>query len=530
MTSSVVAGGISCPPATPALSVREVTKVFGVMKALDRASVDVYPGEIVGLLGSNGSGKSTLIKILAGFHQADGGEVRVDGEPIVLAAGLEARDHGLRFVHQDLGLISSLTVLENLLIGSISTDRSLTIAWRSERRRARGLFEQYRLQVDPDALVEELPPIKRAMLAIVRAVADFPSAAVDDQGAPGDRVTRGHGVLVLDEPTVFLSGPERALLFDLVRRLSADGVGVLFVSHDLEEIRELCDRVVVLRDGQVCGNACLEDVDDEAIVRLIVGREVAQFAKEPRNGSGVARGLSVEVRGLSGPGVVDIDLTIGEGEILGVTGLSGSGFEAVPYLLYGALPADAGHLVIDGVEHDLSAFSPDAAIDAGMVLVPADRPADAVVADLTLADNISLPVLSKFVSGGRLRNRDMKQACLELLRRFRVKPADPQALMGALSGGNQQRAVLAKWLHLDPRMMLLDEPTQGVDVGARQDILRMLRAAADSGVAIVCASSDHDQLAVLCDRVIVFRNGRPRRELVGDDLTKHHISEAGLRA
>jgi ribose transport system ATP-binding protein len=524
------AAAVPTPQRVPALSVHEVTKVFGAMKALDRASVDVYPGEIVGLLGSNGSGKSTLIKVLAGFHQPDGGEVTVDGEPIPLGAGLEARHHGLRFVHQDLGLILSLTVLENLIIGKLSTDRSWTIAWRHERERARRLFEQYGLRIDPDAVVEDLPPVQRAMLAIVRATADFSSAAVDERGAAADSVSRGHGVLVLDEPTVFLSGPERAILFDLVRRLSADGVGVLFVSHDLEEVRELCDRVVVLRDGQLVGDVLLGEVGDEEVVRLIVGGDVTEFAREPRSGPAGERRVCVEVSGLSGAAAVDVDLAVGQGEILGVTGLSGSGFEAVPYLLYGALTADAGRLVLDGVEHDLTAFSPAAAIAAGMVLVPADRPADAVVAELSLADNISLPILSSFVVGGRLRNGQLKQACSELLQRFRVKPPDPQALMGALSGGNQQRAVLAKWLRLDPRVMLLDEPTQGVDVGARQDIFRMLRAAADDGVAVVCASSDYEQLGVLCDRVIVFRNGRPLRELSGDDVNKQRISEASLRA
>jgi ribose transport system ATP-binding protein len=501
------------------LSVRGVTKTFGAMKALDRADLDVHAGEIVGLLGSNGSGKSTLIKILAGFHTRDEGEVFVEGKPVSLGAGGDARDHGLRFVHQDLGLIASLTVLENLVIERLATTSGLRVNWRAERARARRLFTDYGLDIDPDAVVESLAPVQRAMLAIVRATADFQT-----QGG-----ITGRGVLVLDEPTVFLAASERTKLFDLVRRLVVRGVGIVFVSHDLEEVRELCDTAVVLRDGKVAGRVRLDDVDDGEIVRLIVGRSITQYAGSaaiPEHG----RSAILEISNVSGGSAKGVSLDVRRGEILGLTGLAGSGYDEIPYLLFGAKTARQGQAIIDGTNRDLRRFSPHQAIDAGMVLVPADRAADAVVADLSLAENISLPVLSRFVRGGLLRGRAIRKSCEELLRRFRVKPPRPEALLSELSGGNQQRAVLAKWLNLDPRVLLLHEPTQGVDVGARQDIFTALRAAADEGVGVVCASSDHDQLGVLCDRVLVFRNGRPDRELAGEQVNRHSINEACLRA
>ncbi len=500
----------------PALSLRDVTKTFGGEKALDGAGLDVWPGEIVGLLGANGSGKSTLIKVLAGFHAPDAATGEVAGRPVAFPVdGAQARALGLRFVHQDLGLIPSLTVLENLLIDDLAVDRRLLVPWRRERRRARRLLAGHGIALELDAVVAELAPVEQALLAIVRATKGFLEGA-------------GRGVLVLDEPTVFLAQHERALLFDLVRRIAGQGVAVVFVSHDLEEVRELCHRAVVLRDGRVVGDVALGKIRDDEVVRLIVGGQLRTFLREDRDDAAAV--ASVEVQGLRGGRVDDASFTAGTGEILGLAGLSGSGFEAVPSLLYGAAQAAAGALVVDGRRLDLASLEPAAAIDAGVVLVPADRASDAVVADLPLADNVGLPVLDRFYVRGRLRSRRVARSVAALLAQFGVEPSDPRATPLQLSGGNQQRAVLAKWLQLSPRLLLLHEPTQGVDVRARQDIFRLLRGAADEGMTVICASSDHEQLGALCDRVLVFRDGRPSTELCGSHVTKEHISEACLAA
>jgi ribose transport system ATP-binding protein len=514
-----------------ALSISGVTKTFGNMKALDDVDLRLAPGEILGLLGANGSGKSTLIKVLAGFHDPDAGRITIGGTELTLpVVGTEARHLGLRFVHQDLGLIPSLTVLENLMLGELSTDRRWRVPWRREREAARQLFASYGVELDPDGVVEDLPPVSQAMLAIVRAVREFATLGERPQAGVGEElIGAGHGVLVLDEPTVFLSGRERDRLFELLNRLAAGGVAVIFVSHDIDEVRELCQRAVVLRDGRVAADLVMSETSDDELVQAIVGGIIDRYTR------GTAASVeqpdpadrpSLRVEDLRGGPVTEVDFTVAPGEILGLTGLSGAGFEAIPYLLYGALAADGGTLWVGELAIDLRQFSPSDAIEAGITLVPADRAKDAVVGELSLADNMMLPVLREHFTHGRLRARAMQRDCDQLLERFRVKSDGPAAPVSSLSGGNQQRAVLAKWLQMRPSVLLLHEPTQGVDIGARQDIFRLLRAAVDGGTTVVCASSDYEQLAAVCGRVLVFRNGRVAVEITGGDVNKDYIAQA----
>jgi len=503
----------------PVLEMTGIVKQFGATRALDDVELVITSGEIVGLLGANGSGKSTLIKILAGLHDADAGSVEIDGRALHLD-GATVRRHGIRFVHQDLGLIETLTVVENLILGELSTERGLFIDWRRQRAEAQALFTTYGLDVSPNELVQNISPVDRAMLAIIRAVrgmtgGDVPAGATDGSGT---------GLLVLDEPTVFLSGNERALLFRLVRRLAGDGVAVLFVSHDLDEVRDLCSRAVVLRSGRLVGSFDLEDMAEEELVRHIVGGELAHFEKDIHTAG--KDSAHITVRDLGGEGIGPMNLDLARGEIVGLTGLAGSGFEAAAYLLFGAKPATSGRLRINGVEYDVPTMSPANAIRVGMALVPADRATGGIVADLSLAENLSLPALRKFAPGGFIRTGRLRIACAEILLRFGVVPSAPDRLAGTLSGGNQQKAVVAKWLSLSPILLLLVEPTQGVDVGARQDIFRLLQTAADDGVTVLCASTETEQLSQLCDRVIVFRSGRPVRELIGDQVDKNVITHA----
>jgi len=497
----------------PALSLRGVSKHFGGVRALADADLSVLPGEVHGLLGENGSGKSTLIKILAGFHEPDSGELEFSGRPVPLPLPPgRFRELGIGFVHQDLALVPSLTVVENLRAGLIARSSHLRpLSWGREARRAREVFARYGVRLDPTAVVGELRPVDRALLAIVRAVEEVRAEH------------EGPGILVLDEPTVFLPRTEVEHLFALVREIAATGGSVLFVSHDLDEIREITDRVTVLRDGHVAGTAVTSQTGEAALVEMIIGRRLEQFSGAHRDHTGEAP--AVTVTGLTGPGVRDVELRVAAGEVLGLTGLAGSGFEAVPYLLAGAWPAESGTLTLEGTEHDLTRMTPPAALAARMALIPGDRQRDGAVGGLSVTDNLTLPQLPRFREGGRLRRGRMHDHTGALMETFDVRPPNPRSDYGAFSGGNQQKALLAKWLDTGPRLLLFHEPTQGVDVGARQQIFATIRAAAEAGASMVCASSDHEQLAQICDRVLVFGRGRVISELRGDDVVKDRITE-----
>jgi ribose transport system ATP-binding protein len=503
------------PAAQPRLEARGLTKSFGGTQALRGVGLTLFPGEVHGLLGENGSGKSTLIKILAGFHAPDAGELEIDGEPVRLP--LEAgrfRQLGMSFVHQHLGLVESLSVLENLRVADLAESRSrFRISWRRERARARETVERYGLRLDPRAIVADLKPVERALLAIVRAMEENRS------------VGRGHGLIVLDEPTVFLPREGIERLFSLLRDAAAGGAAILFVSHDLDEVREITDRVTVLRDGSLVGTVVTAETTETKFVEMIVGRQLAAMADFEHHDRSTTT-VGVKVEGLSGASVRSVGFEMHEGEVVGLTGLLGSGFEEVPYLLYGARPAASGRLTIHGVAYELPQLNPHAALDAGMALIPADRPNDGCVGSLPVAENVSLTVLDEYWDHGVLDRRRMRRETAVLMRRFDVRPDDPSLPYGALSGGNQQKALLAKWFQTGPRLLLLDEPTQGVDVGARQQIYEQIREAATSrGMHVLCASSDYEQLSVLCDRVIVFGRGRIWRQLAGDEVTKERIVE-----
>jgi ribose transport system ATP-binding protein len=497
------------------LELRHLSKSFGGTRALRDVDLTVLPGEVHGLLGENGSGKSTLIKILAGFHEPDDGELLIDGEPVRLPLPTgQFRQLGMSFVHQDLGLVESLSVLENLRVADIAVSRSRwRISWRTERRRARETFERYGLRIDPTAVVSDLKPVERALLAIVRAIEEIRA------------VGRGNGLLVLDEPTVFLPKEGIERLFSLVRDAAAFGASILFVSHDLDEVREITDRVTVLRDGGVVGTVHTRETRETTFVQMIIGRRLAAL-QDVDHKDLTERRVSVSVTGLTGTSVRDVSFEIHEGEIVGLTGLLGSGFEEVPYLLYGARTAYAGQLVIRSDTVDVMRLTPRAAARSGVALIPADRKRDGSVGSLPVVDNLSLPVLDRYFNGVSLERRRMRREAGEAMRDFDVRPADPTLPYGALSGGNQQKALLAKWFQTSPRLLLLDEPTQGVDVGARQQIYDVIRAAVqERGTHVLCASTDYEQLSLLCDRVIVFGRGRVWRQLVGEEVTKDRIVE-----
>ncbi len=502
--------------AMPILRLRHLSKQFGATRALDDVALDIEGGMVHGLLGHNGSGKSTLIRILAGYHAPEpGGELELRGVPVRLPLRPgQFRELGMAFVHQDPALLPALTVTENLRIGAFARGMLRRVSWRREADAVAALLAEFGIDCDPLARVEHLRPWQRPLLAIVRAVDEVRRLTA----AQGVR----DGLLVLDEPTAGLGDASVEHLFAVIGRVKAAGFGVLFVSHDLDEVLAITDQVTVLRDGRVAGDGLTRTLGKDALVEMIIGHRIERRTA-PINPASKGPPL-VDVLGLRGPGVRDASFGVGRGEILGMTGLIGSGFAEVGALLAGALPSRHGTLRIADTERALPGMTARSAIAAGVAYVPADRLRTGCVGELTVAENIGLPVLHRLVRSGVLMPWTLADHAGALCRRFDVRPADPTLRLDALSGGNQQKALLAKWLQLLPRLLVLEEPTQGVDVGAREQIFAAIRAWAADGAAVLCLSSDHEQLALLCQRVLIFRRGRVVAELTGAEVTEERMA------
>lgn len=502
------------PGTPPVLELKHVSKVFAGTRALDDVNLTVNAGEIHGLLGENGSGKSTLIKVLAGYHSPDAGaECRISGLPVKLPIPpAEVRGLGLSFVHQTLGLVPSLTVLENLRLSDWATSSARWINWRMEEEKAREVFARFGMTLEPRMRVSDLDPTERAMLAIVRAVEGirFILASEDSRG-----------LLVLDEPTVFLppQGVER--LFALLREVVERHASVLLVSHDLEEIERITDRVTVLRDGRVRGSATTRSIGKAALIEMIVGREVSTGRTAGRAGGAKKPLLSVE--SLTGPLARDVSFDIRAGEVLGLTGVLGSGYVDVLYHLFGSRPCSRGALVRNGQRIDIPSLSPGAAIRLGIALVPGDRDREGSVGSLSVGENMMLQVMGRFERWGVLRRQAMNAAAEQVMERFDVRPREAGKTYQLLSGGNQQKALLAKWVQIEPEIFLMHEPTQGVDIGARTEIFKVIKELAARGCSIVCASSDHEQLATICDRVLIFAEGRVSAQVEGERIGRSEI-------
>jgi ribose transport system ATP-binding protein len=508
----------------PLLAVTGLAKAFNGVPALRGVDLDVRAGEVHGLLGANGSGKSTLIKILAGFHDADGGTVTVGGTTVRSPFGSRGlRDHGLGFVHQDLGLAAAGTVLEHMALDSGGGAAGWRrVSWKAERRRVAELLDRFEVDVDPAAVIDTLTPVQRAMVAVVRAVGSqelAPPGGAGTDGAAGG----GGQILILDEPTVFLPRHEVGLLFALLRRLRDRGDAVLLVSHDLDEILEVTDRVTVFRNGHTAGTRSTAGATRDDLVQLILGARDEHVAK----GDATVRSdrpALLSARGLRGARVRNLDLDLFAGEVVGVTGLAGSGFEELPDLLFGARAPAGGRIEHGGRE--VPKPTPARSMAAGVVLIPADRKGQGGALGLSVLENVSLPFLAGRARGLAVDWKGLARQAQDTCDRLGVVPANPQALFGHLSGGNQQKALLGKWMDTNPQVMLLAEPTQGVDIGARREIFTLIREAVAQGMAVLCATSDYEQLVEMADRVLVLDGGRISAEITGADITKDVLASA----
>ena len=488
------------------LELRGLSKSFAGTQVLASVDLAVHAGEVHALIGQNGSGKSTLIKILSGYHAPDAGEAFLRGAavPLPIKPG-EAARHGLRFLHQDVGVARTMTVLENLRVGRFQTTAYGRLRWRAERSAARELLTDIGLRIDPDMRVGDMPTAERALIGFARAIQDFDHK-------------RGE-VLVLDEPTAFLPGPSVQTLFAAIRDIARRGSAVIFVSHRLDEIMEIADRVSILRDGRLVATLARSQTTQRALVTHMLGRELETLYPVK---STAKRRIVLSARSLTGQIARDVNVEAHEGEILGLTGLLGMGHDEIPYLLFGAQPPKRGAIVVDG--RALMASSPRAAIDARMAFLPADRRRQSGVPKATLIENISVTNSSRFMRGGRMRHKEERTAVQEVLDLFDVRPAEPDRLLATLSGGNQQKALLGKWLQTQPAVVLLHEPTQGVDIGSRKQILKIISQVAAAGAAVIIASAEYDELAHICHRVLIFRRGAIVGELTGDDLTESRIA------
>jgi ABC-type sugar transport system ATPase subunit len=491
----------------PRLEVRTVSKAFPGVRALDAVSLIVQPGEIHALLGENGAGKSTLGKIIAGVYTRDAGEVLIDGAEIGDVDETAAGRLGIGTVHQEGSLTRTLSIADNVFAGRQPTRLFGRIDERAMAMRASELLAQLGVDIDPRRKVSDLSSAQSQVVEIAKAL------------------SQDLRLLILDEPTAALTLTETDRLFDVLRRLKSNGVSIIYVSHRLAEIFALCDRVTVLKDGRVTGVRDVAATDTDELIRLMVGRDV-HFARG--TASPVAGPVRLEVEHLAAePFVRDASLTVRSGEIVCLAGLVGSGRSETCETIFGARTATGGRVAVDGRTVRFS--GPWDAMKAGIGMVPEDRKEGGLFLTMDLARNISVTVLGKVSSMGTMSDDKADTLAERYVRELRIATPSVRRPVGDLSGGNQQKVLLAKWLALEPGILIVDEPTRGVDVGARAEIYRILRELAAKGLALLVVSSDLPEVLTLADRIIVMADGRTVGELDGATADEESVLRLATR-
>jgi ribose transport system ATP-binding protein len=500
-------------PQVPALVVRGVSKTFGARTVLSNADLTIQDGEIRALLGQNGSGKSTLIKILSGYHEPDpGGEVLIAGEPLPFGSPAASYLLGFRFVHQDLGLISSMSVVDNIALGSDFVTRGGRIDKQGAWRRAAAALERAGFDIDPDALISDLTQAQRTGVAIARALSQ-----------PKGETPR---VLVMDEPTASLPADEAAALIASLRRTAASGVAIIYVTHHLDEVFALADTVTVLRDGILVNSLAMREVDRAQLIHMLIGSELEKdYRQDVPNVELTKAEVSLQVDGLSAGPLRDVCFAAHKDEILGIYGLTGSGRETVLGAIFGSVPRLAGTVKVKGRE--IPPGHLDKAVSAGLGYLPADRKARGGMALLSARENLTLLTLPSFQKWSRVRRSAERKLVQEWFERLDIRPrGEYEMSWGSFSGGNQQKIVLAKWLQIEPDVLLLDEPTQGIDVGAKVAIHSQIRDACEQGTSVVISSTDEEELAAVCTRVLIIQQGRITDELTGERLNPVQLNKS----
>ena len=489
------------------LAVQHLSKAFGGVHALKDVHFELRAGEIHALLGENGAGKSTLIKIMTGFHQPDAGAILFEGQAVQFSSTRDAQQAGIVAIYQEPSLFPDLDIAENMFVGRQPMQRG-RIDWRRMYRAAGDLLKQLGVTLDPRIKARDLSVAQQQMVEIARAI------SVNAK------------VLIMDEPTSSLTLGEVAELFTIVRQLRAAGTAIAFISHRLEELFALADRVTVLRDGSYVGTHALAELSSDQLIQMMVGRTLQElFPKQA-----VAPGpVVLEVAGLSVAGAFrDVSFTLRQGEIVGMAGLIGAGRTAVARALFGIDPAASGVIRLNGAPVRID--SPQAAMALGIGYVPEDRKQHGLALDMSIADNVTLPVLREVSTGGWLSPRRERRLARDGAQKLAVKMAGVRQKVGQLSGGNQQKVVLAKWLGTQPRILILDEPTRGIDVGTKAAVHRLMSSLAAEGMAILMISSELPEVLGMSDRVLVMREGRLTAQFERAEATQETIMAAATSA
>ncbi len=479
----------------PILQLTGIRKSFGAVRALKGVSFELIPGEVHALLGENGAGKSTLIKVITGAHQPDGGTLVVGGEEVSQLTPSSARELGIACIYQQPALFPDLTVAENIGLRLKKSGCFSRVRWAARRAAAVELLERIGAEISPDAEVRELSMPEQQLVEIACALGS------------------GARIVIMDEPTASLTQKEQHLLFKVVRDLCESGVGVVYISHRLEEIFALADRVTVLRDGESVGTNRVDTLTEDQMIKLMVGREVSSIypPTEGEPGEVVVRLLNL---GCAVSGVQGVTLDVRAGEIVGMAGLVGAGRTELARILFGITPADSGEIILNGELVKIA--SPRDAISRGIAYVPEDRRRHGVILEMPISHNITMAIHPSFFPKTWLRFEAESEMARDFIRDLGIKAYGPDAPGGSLSGGNQQKVSVARWLATRPKLLILDEPTQGVDVGAKSEIHRIIRSLAKEGLAVLMISSDLPEVLGMSDRVAIMRGGR-LVELIGKE-------------
>ena len=492
----------------PFLRLTNVSKTFPGVNALTNINFDVRPGEVHGLIGENGAGKSTLIKVLAGVYQPDpGAEIEIEGEKVTALTPTESMRRGVMVIYQDFSLFPTLSVKENIAFSQQIEKRRRLIDWKAMEETSRRALSTLGVEIDLNARLSSLSTARQQLVAIARAL-------VNDAK-----------LLVMDEPTSALSSGEVEHLFRVVNELKARGMAIIFISHKLDELFKITDRMTVLRDGHYIGTRISSETDTNEIITMMVGREIKEQHLAGKNiGETVLEVKNISKRG----NYQDVSFSVRRGEVLGITGLVGAGRTETVRALFGLNPPDSGEILLEG--RKIAPKSPAQAQALGIAYVPESRQTEGLVLQQDSESNLTLSILRRFVRNGLIRFGERRKKAVELIEQLNVKPAYPHMQVDKFSGGNQQKIVVAKWLATNPKVLIVDEPTNGIDVGAKTEIHHLLRELADEGMAVIMVSSELPEILSISDRVLVMRRGRINGEFNADGLSQEQIMEKAVLA
>jgi hypothetical protein len=493
---------------SPFLELENISKTFPGVKALNKVKFDIYPGEVHSLVGENGAGKSTLIKVMSGAHQPDeGGIIKINGEQVKISNPIDAIKKGISVIYQDFSLFGNLTVAENIVINQIIEKNKLLLNWKEIRIKAEKALNVVGIKINPNEIVDNLSVAKKQMVAIAGAIA------------------HNAKMIIMDEPTSALSKQEVENLYRIIDMLKSKNIAVMFVSHKMDELFKVSDRFTIFRDGQYVDTVKASDIDKKTLIAKMVGRDVNILNYANLN---IKEEVVLEIKGLSKKGnYKNINLKLYKGEVLGITGLVGAGRSELFQTIFGILKADSGKIILEGEEINLN--SPWTALKKGIGYIPESRQTQGLVLEKKVSENITLPLLKNFTNKlGIINTKKQSSLVHDLIDKLDVRPKDENLTASQLSGGNQQKVVIAKWIATNPKILIVDEPTNGVDIGAKADIHKILRELAKNGTSIIVISSELPEILSISDRILVMRKGCISGEFKNSNLTQEAIMEKAV--